>query len=116
MSEKMEPCALCGAGPTKRFSFWGCSNPSCDVDGPYNDESGEGWNRLMRREPVKAEPKAGTVRKIVQIASAGEDGCWALADDGTLWEGGWSAQRFKWHQTADLPQAAEEVGKVETDE
>jgi hypothetical protein len=59
MIEKMEPCALCGSVAVLKVpGYWACPNWGCLIMGPSNDTDGTRWNRLMRREPMKADPIA----------------------------------------------------------
>jgi hypothetical protein len=121
MSDKMEPCALCGFPPKIWANTrWGCSNLDCVASGPRKDKSGEGWNRLMRREPVKVEPKPGTVRVRIPVsiyANGSMSISWARYSDGEQSPSGHSNLPVV-TITADIPipQTAEVVGKVEVDD
>jgi len=110
MSKKMEPCALCGSDAIKEaMKYWNCSNDDCLVMGPNDDLEGEGWNRLMRREPTLAGPKPGTVRVRIGVW-LGANGIEGMLLPEYIKEG----DRPDAWITADIPfpQAAEVVGTV----
>jgi len=114
MSKKMEPCALCGSDAIKEaMKYWNCSNDDCSVMGPNNDPEGDGWNRLMRREPTPAEPKPGIMRVRIGVWVNGRTVNAALPEhyvNASFSPNAWI--------TADIPipQAAEVIGTVESTE
>jgi hypothetical protein len=56
--------------------------------------------------------KGETVRVPLQVAASG-DYTTVLASDGTVWDGSWRMEGYKWTQLPPLPQPAEVSGTVE---
>jgi len=108
----MEPCALCGSDAEKSaMECWYCPNDNCSIMGPLADPEGDGWNRLMRREPTPAETKVGTMRVRIGVSMSG-----LAVEDVFLMSDVFPEYRPYAIITADipLPQPVEVVGSVES--
>lgn len=70
-----EKCPVCGGSPDRNgVTFWRCHDSHHGLIGPLNDQSGEGWDAMIRK--MKSRPKMTLEemrRRLVQINKAQND-------------------------------------------
>lgn len=115
------PCKLCGIRPTKAVAdcdfHWQC--PACGATGPYEDLTGEKWDRLMSSDPADVQKplcfyRCSRCESIVQ-SNVMYHGGGALGDWKAICPGCWGILQSQ-HADEEDPRPAETQSEDDAEE